>query len=203
PHTAVLVSLGLYSAAIIAGVSLRLGTVSMRYVEPLVLMALPVFAVLADALFRERVKAALRSRRVVIAAVAIAFIACLAAFAQARRQWNRYKIGYRRAGVAVQEVVPNVSLITSSPRLSYYAGSSAAPVTPERLKAEIFAGGAARFEFVGLETKRFEEGELDRVQKALAGKGFGNRIWLDVQEDSMASHADRRILVYRKEAVSD
>jgi hypothetical protein len=200
-HSIVVVTLALYVGVIIAGTSFRLGTVSSRYVQPLVLMALPLVAVFCNALFKEKFKSALRARRGTALLAAIGLLAYLAALAEAGRRWEHSKTGYRDAGKAIAERSSTVRLITTSPRLSYYAENPFVAVSPQRLKDSVLSGEAREFELVGIETKVFETEELDRLRDALELCGFGGAPWLDIGECSSGDRVDRRILVYRKAEV--
>lgn len=195
---AVMVTLIWYAAAIVAGVSLQNGTVSLRYVQPLILMTLLITVKFADTITGGALERALmrKESRTVIAVAAS--IACFATFAEASARWERSKTGYRDAGLAIRQHIGSQALLTSSSRLAFYADAPNKAVDLRELQRRILEGHTQSYEFVVLETKRFTERELALMTGALSARGFGRSPWLYVRESHAASHAGRRILVFQK-----
>lgn len=199
--TVVFVTIAWYAVVIVAGVSLQNAAVPQRYVQPLVLMALPLVVKFANDIVVRRTGGVTVRRRTAVVITAAALVVWFAAFAEARGRWHRAKTGFRDAGAAVAGRAPGERLFTASPRLAYYGGGAEGIVSRERLVEEILEGRAGGYTFVTLETRTLAEEDLGRVTEALRTQGYGEQAWLDIREDSVKEHADRRILIFRREPV--
>jgi len=193
----------LYAALIVAGVSLRDGVVSQRYIQPPVLMMLPAAMLFLGAVFENlhlQLKPGLR-RWALPSAVVLVFCA---SFCAAVGRWGDRKVGYRRVGAEIARAAPEGAiLLTSSPRLAFYAGGIPGVQAPALLEESILAGDAALYDFAALETRYFTGRRLEKMAEALAGQGFPPSPWLDVAEYSGGKHPHRRILVFKRDVAHE
>jgi len=198
-----MLSAALYAALIVAGVSLRNGVVSQRYIQPLVLMMLPAAMLFLGAVLGNlhlQLKPGLR-RWALPSAVLLVFCA---SFSVAVGRWGDRKVGYRRTGAEIARAAPEGAiLLTSSPRLAFYAGGIPGVQAPALLEESILAGDAALYDFAALETRHFTGRRLEKMAEALAGQGFPPSPWLDVAEYSRGKHPRRRILVFKRDVAHE
>ncbi|MHC4712856.1 MAG: glycosyltransferase family 39 protein [Planctomycetota bacterium] len=197
-----LVVLALYAAAITAGVSIQNATVSQRYVQPLVLISLPLVARLCDCATDGAAGRFARLRSTAPCALLVGAIVYSLAVVAAVRRWDRSKVGYRDAGLAIRERVAAGRLLTSSIRLAFYADSPDGIVPAGRLKGEILDGRTGGYAFVAIETGDYNDAERAALDDALGTQGLASESELTFLEDGREDHADRRIIIYRKETAA-
>ena len=189
----VLVVGGCNALAILVGATIQNAAVSQRYIEPLVVMAIPAAAIFVTRLADKR-----RGARTL--AVALGGAALAAAFIMASHKWDSYKTGYRGAGAAIAEMSEGVSprVLTSCSRVAFYADAANAPVTDEKLAEEIETGAAGAYDYVVLESKNAPGDTLARYKARLESVGFTARPELEFPEDKKAGHRDDRVMVFSK-----
>ena len=194
----VLVTLALYAALIVVGVSIQNGVVSQRYIQPLVLMMLPgamLFFLAVSSALSERLK----RRPSHSAGAIVVVILFVVSFVSAARRWDDNKTGLKKAGAEIARAAPDgAMLLTSSPRLSFYAGAIPGIQAPDALEQSILAGDGVLYAFVALETHDFDKMRVENMTEALETQGFSKRPWLDIAEERSGEPPGRRIMLFRR-----
>ena len=198
-YRVVLVVMSVNAAGIVVGASLQNGTVSLRYIQPLVLAMLPGAALLLDRMLSTRVQRKARRARGVALGIAGAIAAATLVGAVAR--CDDSKTGLRDAGVAIRDAAGDDSaLLTTCPRISWYAAAATSVLSPAQVLGELKGGRASAYDFAAIEAKRFTGAELDAIGATLGGAGFVCGPGSTFPESPSERDGAKRILVYSKGA---
>jgi hypothetical protein len=191
----VLVTFGVYVAAIVAGASIQNGAVSYRYVEPIIIMLLPV-----GVLFSALVMDVLPYGRWFVKIVSVPVF--VGAFYGAAWDWENYKTGFRDAGLAIAARGSGSAarVLTTNSRILFYSDASGGVIDPRRMASEIRAARTGGYDFVALEVKDYAPDDFLAMGAALEKGGFGTALAFRFKEDGVPEHSARTVIVYRRGA---